>query len=86
MVKLNKGQIDGIRLIADLFVIDDIIKNVFNKDPEFARYSEKLRKHLQNKVPMPFEAGEELQRQIKLVRREWLERLKNDPEWKDGAA
>lgn len=83
---MPKGQIDGIRLIADLFVIDDIIKNVFSKDPKLAPYSEELRKYLQNKVPMPFKAQEELQRQIKLVRREWLERLLNDPEWQDGAA
>lgn len=86
MAKLTKGQIEGIRLIADLFVIDDIIKNVFNKDPKLAPYSEELRKHLQNKVLMPFKAQEELQRQIKIVRREWLERLLNDPEWQEGAA
>ena len=84
MAKLSKGQIDGIRLIADLFVIEDIIKNVLNKDPQIAPYSEKLRNHLQSKVPAPFEAEKELHRQIKLVRREWMARLLKDPEWQAG--
>lgn len=81
MKKLTKGQIDGIRLIADLFVIDDMIKNVFNKDPALAKYSKEYREHLQKEVPTIFMAEAELKRQIELVRKEWLSHLKNDTSW-----
>lgn len=84
MKKLTKGQVEGIRLIADLFVIEDLLKNFFSKYKDFSPHTDDLRKHLQKEVPMPFKAQEELHRQIKLVRREWLERLKNDS--KAGAA
>ena len=81
MKKLTKGQIEGIRLIADLFVIDDMIKNVFNKDPALAKYSKQYREHLQKEVPTIFMAEAELKRQIELVRKEWRNNLENDPSW-----
>lgn len=81
MKKLTKGQIEGIRLIADLFVIDDMIKNVFNKDPELAKHGKAYREHMQKEVPAIFMAEAELKRQIELVRKEWLKHLKNDSAW-----
>lgn len=75
MAKLTKGQKDGIRLIADIFVIEDILKNVFSKDKTLSPHAKALREHLQSKIPLPFEAEQELKQQIKLVREEWLEQI-----------
>ncbi len=72
--KLNKGEIAGIRLLADLFVISDLKKNVLSKHegmtPELLL---KLTNDLKSQCPKVFAAEIELQKQIKEVRKIWLD-------------
>ena len=74
--KLNKGEIAGVRLLADLFVISDLKKNVLSKHecmtPELLV---KLDNDLKSRCPKIFAAEIELQKQIKEVRQVWLEEL-----------
>ncbi|PKG73166.1 hypothetical protein CXF86_19135 [Shewanella sp. GutCb] len=70
--KLNKGERDGIRLIADLFVIEDLKKNVLAKSVALAPHLPELETTLLNAVPKVYEAQSELQKQIKEVRKYWL--------------
>ncbi len=76
MAKLTKGQIEGIRLLADLFVLEDITKQVMPKVFN-AEQIEQFKQHMKVESPIPFEAGEELKRQIVEVRREWKARLES---------
>lgn len=84
MAKLTKGQIEGIRLLADALVIEYIAKNVFAKNPALAPHTESFRSYMRANVPEPFAAQAELEHQIKLVRSIWLEQLKNDPDFLKG--
>ncbi|MEC4724531.1 hypothetical protein HWQ46_03085 [Shewanella sp. D64] len=70
--KLNKGERDGIRLIADLFVIEDLKKNVLAKSVALAPHLPELEITLLNAVPKVYAAQSELQKQIKEVRKYWL--------------
>jgi hypothetical protein len=70
--KLNKGERDGIRLIADLFVIEDLKKNVLAKSVTLAPHLPELEITLLNAVPKVYAAHSELQKQIKEVRKYWL--------------
>lgn len=77
MAKLTKCQIEGIRLIADLFVIEDITKQVMPTVLN-AEQLEQFKQHMRKGCPELYEAHEELKRQIVDVRRIWLEKLKED--------
>lgn len=77
MAKLTKGQIDGIRLIADTFVVRDLMKNVLAPN---GIDIESLETHLKKKTPKLFAAEVELQKQIQDVRQYWLEALTNNEE------
>lgn len=79
-MSLTKGNIEGIRLIADLFVINDLKAKVLKEHLSEEHMSE-LIKRLESKVPDVFEAGEELKKQISEVRQTWLEMLMNDDNW-----
>lgn len=76
--KLNKGEIAGIRLIADLFVIRELKAKVFAKDEHLKDHLEGLDSALARACPKTFAAGDELQKQIKDVRKVWLEELSKD--------
>jgi len=74
MKKLTKGQIEGIRLVADYLVIGDITDKVMSKmmtEQELTAF----REHIKKSSPMPFAAGAELNLQIKEVRAEWVEEI-----------
>ncbi|AWX98695.1 hypothetical protein A8139_00820 [Marinomonas primoryensis] len=73
--KLTKGQIEGIRLVADIFMIRDLDKNVMKNDKNLAKHSEDLMKHLEKEVPILFVAEAELKKQYGEVRKYWLEKL-----------
>ncbi|CAM3901238.1 hypothetical protein [Rheinheimera salexigens] len=75
MAKLSKQKVAGIRLIADIFVIEDLIKEVISKSEGYSDKVEELREHLKKHVPEPFEAANELQRQIKEARSIWRSEL-----------
>jgi len=77
MAKLTKGQIEGIRLLADLFVLDDLTKQVMSTMLTPAQL-EQFKQHMKAKCPEMTEAGEELKRQIIDARRVWREELEKD--------
>lgn len=80
MSKLTKCQIEGIRLIADLFVYRDMTNEVMAKilTPEqLTQYKQ----HMERSMPVIHETGEELKRQILLVRAEYRELLLKDDVW-----
>lgn len=70
--KLNQGEIAGIRLLADLFVIRDLEKNVLAKNEHVKPHIKALEQRLKKTVPKVFAAEAELQKQIHLVRAQWL--------------
>ncbi len=70
--KLNQGEIAGIRLLADLFVIRDLEKNVLGKNEHVKPHIKELEQRLKKSVPKVFAAEAELQKQISLVRAQWL--------------
>jgi|GEM_PF-6630978 len=76
--QLNKGERDGIRLLADLFVIKDLTKNVLEKDKHISPHLKDLDIILKKAVPKVFAAEVELQKQIKEVRQYWLTKLGTD--------
>ncbi|GIB70322.1 hypothetical protein VCSRO48_0890 [Vibrio cholerae] len=75
MAKLTKAETQGIRLIADVFVLDDLIKNVFEKDEAFKGHVDGLKKHINKACPKLELARAELQKQIQNSRRVWLAEL-----------
>lgn len=79
MPKLTKGQIEGIRLLADLFVLDDITDKVM-KPMLTADQIANFKAHIKARCPEITEAGEELKRQIAESRQVWIEQLRKD-EW-----
>jgi hypothetical protein len=78
--KLTKGEVAGIRLIADLFVINDLIKNVFAKHDCMKGSLSELKAAAINSAPGIGLAEEELQKQIKEVRAIWLQELSKNEE------
>ncbi|MFB2661808.1 hypothetical protein [Shewanella mangrovisoli] len=73
--KLNQGEVAGIRLIADLFVIRELEKNVLGKNEHIKPHIKELEQRLKKSVPKVFAAEAELQKQISLVRAQWLREL-----------
>ncbi|EPU4806405.1 hypothetical protein ACVXC9_001109 [Vibrio cholerae] len=78
MAKLTKAETQGIRLIADVFVLDDLLKNVFEKDEAFKGHVDGLKKHINKACPKLELARAELQKQIQNSRRVWLGRVKQE--------
>ncbi|WP_337840488.1 hypothetical protein [Rheinheimera sp.] len=79
MARLTKAQIDGIRLVADVIVIEQLLSDVYQRQLTPKQLTA-LRNHLEKNVPKPFAAKAELAKQINLVRAEWLKQLKEDNE------
>lgn len=77
MAKLTKGEIAGVRLIADLFVVNELIKNVLSEHMTEEQL-QGLKKHLTKSVPKVYLAEAELQKQIQEVRNIWIEELTAD--------
>lgn len=75
MAKLTQGEKDGIRLIADVFVVRELMKNVLTPN---GIDIEGLEAHLKKRTPKLFSAEVELQQQIKDVRQYWFEALTNE--------
>ncbi|WP_432772573.1 hypothetical protein [Vibrio parahaemolyticus] len=75
MAKLTKGEVQGIRLIADVFVFNDLVNNVFAKDEELKSHADALKQHVNKSCPKFELAQKELQKQIKAVREVWLNEL-----------
>jgi hypothetical protein len=76
---LNKGERDGIRLLADFFVIRDLQKNVLSMNDAIKPHLSELESNLKKSCPKVFAAEVELQKQIKTVRQVWLEELTKEP-------
>ncbi|MGI2222344.1 hypothetical protein [Shewanella oncorhynchi] len=72
---LNRGELAGIRLVADLFVIRELEKNVLAKNEHVKPHIKALDQRLKKAVPKVFAAEAELQKQIHLVRAQWLREL-----------
>ncbi|MEZ9430741.1 hypothetical protein AB4247_20950 [Vibrio splendidus] len=51
MPKLTKGEVQGIRLIADLFVINDLMKNVFSQDEDMKNHVSGLKSSIAKACP-----------------------------------
>ncbi|EMF7386099.1 hypothetical protein V8073_005204 [Vibrio parahaemolyticus] len=75
MAKLTKGEIQGIRLIADVFVLNDLLKNFFAKDADMKDHVEELSKSVKKACPKFELAQQELQNQIQEVRNVWISEL-----------
>ncbi len=74
-VKLTKGEKQGIQLVADCFVVKDLLENFFAKDERSAPHVKEFEKHLRNAEPRVFLAEKELQRAISDARKVWIEEL-----------
>ncbi|HAS63219.1 MAG TPA: hypothetical protein DCS35_12005 [Vibrio sp.] len=74
--RLTKGEKEGIQLIADLFVIRELIENVFAKDEHIGPQIKAFEAHIRKAVPQVYIAGEELQKAIASTRETWLRELK----------
>ncbi|MGK4302786.1 hypothetical protein ACSMFS_02740 [Shewanella xiamenensis] len=72
--KLNQGEIAGIRLLADFFVVSGLI-DVLAEDQRLHQHIPKLKQQLNKSVPKVFAAEVELQKQIKEVREYWQHEL-----------
>ncbi len=75
--KLTKGEIAGIRLIADVFVVNDLKKNVLAKS-KAAPHLKELEASLAKACPILNVAADELQKQIQAVRAQWLRELEDE--------
>lgn len=75
MAKLTKGEIQGIRLIADVFVLNDLMNNVLAKDEAFKDHMDGLKAHMNKACPKFQLAQDELQKQIQEVRKTWIEEI-----------
>lgn len=76
--KLTKGEVQGIRLIADLFAVSDVARHLEEVDTTELFAAKGLMEHVKMKCPKLALAESELQKQIKDVRRVWLEELTKD--------
>lgn len=77
MAKLTAGEMAGIRLIADLFVINDLIKNVLGQHIT-EEQCQKLKRDLVKDAPKIYLAEAELQKKIQEVRKIWIEEFEAD--------
>lgn len=75
MEKLTAAEKKGIRLIADVFVLNDLMKNVFAKDEAFKGHMDALKAHMNKACPKFQLAQDELQKQIQEVRKTWINEL-----------
>ncbi|EPB6723324.1 hypothetical protein ACRRHK_004447 [Vibrio fluvialis] len=75
MTKLTDAEKKGIRLIADVFVLNDLMKNVFAKDEAFKGHMDGLKAHMNKACPKFQLAQDELQKQIQEVRKTWINEL-----------
>ncbi|EJL6577375.1 hypothetical protein NMS50_001626 [Vibrio cholerae] len=75
MAKLTAAEKKGIRLIADVFVLNDVMKNVFAKDEAFKERMDGLKAHMNKACPKFQLAQDELQKQIQEVRKAWINEL-----------
>ncbi|ELL9329721.1 hypothetical protein [Vibrio fluvialis] len=75
MAKLTAAEKKGIRLIADVFVLNDLMKNVFAKDEAFKGHMDGLKAHMNKACPKFQLAQDELQKQIQEVRKTWINEL-----------
>ncbi|WJG22178.1 hypothetical protein [Vibrio furnissii] len=75
MAKLTTAEKQGIRLIADVFVLNDLMKNVFAKDEAFKGHMDALKAHMNKACPKFQLAQDELQKQIQEVRETWINEL-----------
>lgn len=75
MAKLTAAEKKGIRLIADVFVLNDLMKNVFAKDEAFKGHMGTLKAHMNKACPKFQLAQDELQKQIQEVRKTWINEL-----------
>lgn len=73
--KLTQGEIKGIRLLADVFVIRDLQRNVLAKSEPFKPYLEGLESNLKERIPDVFTAEKEFKKQLDEVRQYWLDEL-----------
>ncbi len=80
MTELTKSEMEGIRLVADIFVVEDLIKNVFAKEECTKAHVDGLRKAINKACPKFESAKAELQKQIDEVRKVWIEELMKDEE------
>ena len=74
--QLTAGEIKGIQLIADLFVIEDLKKNVFSR--EMPSHIKDLDAHLRLQVPRIYLAQNELQKAIAKTEKVWLNELSKE--------
>ncbi len=72
--KLTQGEIDGIRLVADMLVVRDVIKNVLV--PSGVDINE-LEAHTSKEAPKLLLTEIELEKQLQDVRKYWIETLTN---------
>lgn len=75
MAKLTAAEKKGIRLIADVFVLNDLMKNIFAKDEAFKGHMDGLKAHMNKACPKFQLAQDELQKQIQEVRETWINEL-----------
>ncbi|WP_299001760.1 hypothetical protein [uncultured Shewanella sp.] len=76
--RLTQGEKDGIRLIADMFVLDKLHKGIWEKDAELSSHTKGLRRQMMKECPRVFTAHQELQAQIQEIYQEWLDWLKQE--------
>lgn len=75
MAKLTKGEIAGVALVAELFVTNDLLTNVFAKDEKLKPHMDGLRQHTLKAAPKVALVEAELNQQIKQCRERWLNEL-----------
>lgn len=75
MTKLTKAEKEGIRLIADVFVVNDLLKNFFGKHDDMKEHVGFLNESIKKSCPKFELAQQELQKQIQEVRKVWIEEL-----------
>ncbi|MGX9522466.1 hypothetical protein ACWX0P_27225 [Vibrio mediterranei] len=77
MPKLTKDEIQGIKLIAILFVSKDVAAHLETVDRNGALKAKELLIHLKKEIPKLSLAENELQKQIKDYRRDCVKNLKS---------
>ncbi len=83
MPKLTEGELQGIRLMADLFTVSGIAKHLEEVDATWPFAAKGLMEHVKKTNPKIALAESEFQKQIKDVRRIWLEEFKKDGSHKE---
>ncbi|MFV0511321.1 MAG: hypothetical protein ACK5M8_19040 [Shewanella algae] len=73
--KLNKGELAGIRLVADAIVLAEVKKFFATHPAMTSKHIEALDKELAQASPKVCAATDELQKQITAVRASWKDSL-----------